>query len=170
MSAINNASRREDSYAQTPFPNRVPLPEPATAMSSDRRPIDVLRVVIMTVAFAVAGLSFLVLNPARAAASSVVIKMGDEPPMFEPATVKIKVGETVEWLNNGGAVHSVTADPDDASDAHDVTLPNGAAAFDSGFMPPGTMFTHTFMVPGTYHYVCIPHEKAGMVGTIVVTK
>jgi plastocyanin len=170
MNAINNPLRREDSYAQTPLPNRVPLPEPATAMPSDRRPMDFLRFVIVNVAFAVAVLSSLMLIPARAATSSVVIKMGDKPPMFDPATVTIKVGETVEWLNAGGVVHSVTADPDDATDAHDVSLPKGATTFDSGFMPPGTMFDHTFMVPGTYHYVCIPHEKAGMVGTIVVTK
>ena len=170
MSAFNNSLRREGSYTQMPFPNIVPPPEPAMAGSSNWRPTDVLRFVIVTVAFAVAVLYSLMLSPAQAASSSVVIKMGDEPPMFEPATVTIKVGETVEWLNDGSAVHSVTADPDDATDAHDVALPKGATSFDSGFMPPGTMFDHTFMVPGTYHYVCIPHEKAGMVGTIVVTK
>jgi plastocyanin len=28
---------------------------------------------------------------------------------------------------------------------------------------------HTFDVPGTYQYFCIPHEMAGMTGTVVVT-
>jgi plastocyanin len=60
--------------------------------------------------------------------------------------------------------------PEDATNVNDVSLPKGAATFDSGFMPPGATFDYTFTVPGTYHYFCVPHEKAGMVGTIVVKK
>ncbi len=29
-------------------------------------------------------------------------------------------------------------------------------------------FSRTFDEPGTYRYICIPHEGAGMVGTVVV--
>jgi len=29
-------------------------------------------------------------------------------------------------------------------------------------------FSHTFDVPGTYSYVCIPHETSSMVGTVIV--
>jgi plastocyanin len=68
---------------------------------------------------------------------------------------------------HGAVVHSVTAVPDDASNAKDVSLPKGAPTFDSGFMAPGGTFEYTFTVPGTYRYFCVPHEKAGMVGTIV---
>src|SRR5713226_9272722 len=49
-------------------------------------------------------------------------------------------------------------------------IPPGAKPFDSGFMRPGTTFDYTFTVPGTYRYTCVPHEKDGMNGTVVVTK
>ena len=32
----------------------------------------------------------------------------------------------------------------------------------------GESFEHTFTAEGVYHYYCIPHEGAGMVGAIVV--
>ncbi len=129
-----------------------------------------LRILVVMLVLAAALLLTLMPNPARAATSSIVIRMGDKPPIYEPAKVTIKVGETVEWVNNGAVVHSVTAVPDDASSATDVSLPKGASTFDSGFMPPGGTFDYTFTVPGTYRYFCVPHEKAGMVGTIVVKK
>ncbi|TKX52502.1 halocyanin, partial [Halorubrum sp. SS7] len=37
-----------------------------------------------------------------------------------------------------------------------------------GRLENGDRFDHTFTVPGTYEYVCIPHRKAGMFGTVVV--
>ncbi len=46
----------------------------------------------------------------------------------------------------------------------------GAAAFDSGFIPPGGDYSYTYTVPGTYRRFCLPHEKAGMVGVVVVKK
>lgn len=35
-------------------------------------------------------------------------------------------------------------------------------------MDPKTTFEHTFAVPGTYRYFCIPHEGAKMQGTVIV--
>jgi plastocyanin len=49
-----------------------------------------------------------------------------------------------------------------------VSLPAGAAPFDSGSMQEGDIFRHTFTVPGTYTYLCVPHDRMGMVGRIVV--
>jgi plastocyanin len=112
-----------------------------------------------------------VVVPATAIAGpAVVIKMTDKPPTFEPKTASIKVGQTVEWVNNAATLHSVTADPDSAQKPGDVSLPPGAKPFDSGFMKPGGTFDYTFTVPGTYKYLCVPHEKDGMIGTIVVSK
>ncbi|QBQ54317.1 plastocyanin/azurin family copper-binding protein [Nitrosococcus wardiae] len=34
-------------------------------------------------------------------------------------------------------------------------------------MPPGGTYRHTFTVPGTYRYFCIPHEAQGMMGETV---
>jgi plastocyanin len=36
-------------------------------------------------------------------------------------------------------------------------------------MAPGAVFEHTFRVAGTYRYICVPHELAGMIGTVIVT-
>jgi plastocyanin len=37
-----------------------------------------------------------------------------------------------------------------------------------GAITSGDTYEHTFEVPGTYHYFCIPHERGGMVGTVTV--
>jgi plastocyanin len=100
---------------------------------------------------------------------------------FEPVTVTIAVGETVTWDNVGSLGHSVTA--------YEEELPNGAAYFasggfeseaaaqdayipgdrESGDIPGGETYEHTFETAGTYEYFCIPHETTGMVGTVKVT-
>jgi len=108
--------------------------------------------------------------PAAATTQSVLVKMADTPALYEPAKVTVKVGQPVEWINTGKDVHSVTLVPDDAQNPKDVAELKGAATFDSGFMAPGSKFTYAFTVPGTYHYFCVPHEKAGMVGVVVVKK
>ncbi len=98
----------------------------------------------------------------------VVIKMSDKPPRFLPDKVTVKVGDTVEWVNNAKTLHSVDADPSMVQRKQDVVLPNGAKPFDSGFMQPGASFDYTFTVPGTYKYTCVPHEKDAMNGTVIV--
>jgi len=87
---------------------------------------------------------------------------------FAPATIHVKAGQTVAFRNNALITHTVTADPSKASDPKDAALPAGVAAFDSGDISPGQVYTHAFTVPGTYTYFCMHHESDGMVGTIVV--
>jgi plastocyanin len=103
-----------------------------------------------------------------AAAPTVVIKMSDKPPKFLPDNVTIKSGQTIEWVNNAKTLHSVDGDPSMALKPADVSLPAGAKPFDSGFMRPGMTWEYTFKVPGTYKYTCVPHEKDGMNGEVVV--
>jgi plastocyanin len=129
-----------------------------------------LRIIVSIAALAVAAALTMLPAPAKASTQSVLIKMGDTPAVYEPAKVTVKAGQPVEWINTGKNVHSVTLVPDDAQNPQDVSEPMGATTFDSGFMAPGSKFTHTFTVPGTYHYFCVPHEKAGMVGVVVVKK
>jgi plastocyanin len=108
-------------------------------------------------------------RPANATApATVVIKMLDTPPSFEPAQVRIHVGDTVKWENVGNSVHHATDDPAAAINPADVVKPAGAKSFDSGFIPPGASFTYTFTVPGTYKYVCAAHETSGMLGEVMV--
>lgn len=87
---------------------------------------------------------------------------------FDPGTVTIQSGETVTWRNSSQVAHTVTADPDLAGDPSNVQLPEGAQTFDSGNIAPGDSYSRTFDVPGTYEYICIPHEAQGMTGTLVV--
>lgn len=125
-------------------------------------------------ALAIAGIAALVTGvatapdpaDARADDPAAVVKMvGIE---FQPDTVTITTGETVEWVNESKLTHTVTADPTKAAKAANVTLPDGAEPFDSGDVAPGETYRRTFTVPGTYGYFCVPHEAAGMTGTVVV--
>jgi plastocyanin len=101
-------------------------------------------------------------------APAVVVRMTDNL-KFVPAKVTIEAGQTVEWENTSLLVHTVTANPALVSNAQDVSLPAGAKPFDSGRVFPEKTFTHTFTVPGTYKYCCVPHEENGMIGEVVVT-
>ena len=89
---------------------------------------------------------------------------------FAPNHVPIHVGDRVEWKNTSVLVHTATDMPGLASNPKDAALPQGAKGFNSGNLAPGATYRHTFSVPGTYRYFCIPHEAAGMLGTIVVTR
>ncbi|HSP07563.1 MAG TPA: cytochrome D1 domain-containing protein [Acidobacteriota bacterium] len=83
----------------------------------------------------------------------VVVKMQGPPPRFAPETVTIEAGTTVEWINSGTKVHTVTGDD---------------GAWDSGSMEPGEKFSHRFDHKGTFKYYCVPHHDLGMTGTIIV--
>ena len=71
---------------------------------------------------------------------------------FQPYSLEIAPGDTVTWVNNSEAAHTVTGDD--------------LAFDDSGLIEPGGSFSLTFDEPGTFHYKCAPHP--GMVGVIVV--
>jgi len=97
-------------------------------------------------------------------AATVVMHMHS----FEPVTTTIKAGQTVRWNNTSIIWHTVTDDATKAKDANNVAMPAGAEAFDSGKVEGGSNWWHTFSVPGTYKYICKPHESKGMVGSVVV--
>jgi plastocyanin len=56
--------------------------------------------------------------------------------------LRVKVGTTVNWTNNDGIVHTVTAVD---------------GSFDSGFFGEGESWSHTFDTVGEFEYFCIPH-------------
>lgn len=93
----------------------------------------------------------------------------DDSVRFDPATLTVKVGETVTWRNTStGMVHTATSDPAEVVDPAHVQLPASAAPWNSGPIPGGESWSHAFDVPGEYRYCCVPHELAGMVATIIV--
>jgi plastocyanin len=96
---------------------------------------------------------------------------------FDPEALTVAVGDTVRWVNTSGRAHTVTA--------YGSKLPDGATFFASGDFEttPAARegwsdgeggihscdaYEHTFETAGEYTYVCIPHERAGMTGRIVV--
>jgi plastocyanin len=88
---------------------------------------------------------------------------------FMPRHITIKAGQSVEWNNTAALeTHTVTADPSLAKAKADVALPPAAEPFNSGSLKPGETFRHTFAVPSTYRYFCIPHEQMGMIGEVEV--
>lgn len=94
---------------------------------------------------------------------------------FDPETVTITQGGTVTWENVGSIDHTVTAYGDEIPDSS-VYFASGG--FDSeqtarqnmedGLIAGGETFEHTLDRPGRYEYFCIPHESAGMTGTVRV--
>ena len=99
--------------------------------------------------------------------SSIVVQMNDQL-RFTPTEITIKAGDTVEWRNIGLIPHTVTADPRRAPSSRNIELPDGAEAFDSGWVTSGQSFRYTFSEPGVYRYVCLPHERSLMLGTVIV--
>ena len=88
---------------------------------------------------------------------------------YEPASITVPKGATVTWKNVSSVPHTITTDQSKAANMSDASVPSGAQPWDSGSVNGGQSYSHTFDVPGTYRYFCLPHESLGMVGTIVVT-
>lgn len=108
-------------------------------------------------------------SPRAEPSAAAVVTMTDDDE-FTPPTVTVHLGETVLFKNTSRRVHTVTADPKLAKDPKHVELPPGAATFDSGKLKSGDSYRHAFDVLGRYTYFCIPHERMGMIGHVVVTK
>lgn len=71
---------------------------------------------------------------------------------FDPAELTIMEGDIVTWTNNHTFNHTSTSDD--------------GSTWDSGIIPPGESFSHTFTAAGTYPYHCTIHLS--MTGTITV--
>lgn len=101
-----------------------------------------------------------------AAAETVKISMKNR--QFAPATLTVKVGSSIEWLNDDQDVHLVVS-------GKDLQDPSLGKPLDSGTLLPGQYFIYTFTKPGKYPYMCVIHwslesvtGKGGMVGEVVV--
>lgn len=78
--------------------------------------------------------------------------------VFEPKTLKVKVGTKVTWNSAPGEFHSVdSGDAQSGPQAGPLKAPVGF-----------TTYSYTFDKPGTYKYICQPHVSVGMVGEVVV--
>jgi plastocyanin len=97
--------------------------------------------------FALGSLLFLLVPAAAGADRDVRIVDFD----YAPATVTIRVGDTVTWTNRDPVEHTATAT-------------NGS--FDTGLIAPDGSARIRFTRAGTYAYLCTPHPD--MRGTVVV--
>ncbi|MFC4549774.1 MULTISPECIES: plastocyanin/azurin family copper-binding protein [Halorussus] len=107
---------------------------------------------------------------------------GEEAEYATEADLPVKVGPGGRLTFEPGTDRPLAVDPGTTvrfvweSDNHNIAVhdqPDGAewqgtpgdygTVYDRGYE-----YSHTFEVEGTYEFVCIPHETAGMVGTIVV--
>jgi plastocyanin len=126
----------------------------------------------------VAGVSVIGLSGCLSASGGSEYDIGMSIHAFEPQRFTVDVGDTVVWRNTSAHAHTITA--------FEETLPAEAIFFSSGdfeneqsareawsdgtagSLYQGDTFSHTFEVAGEYPYFCIPHERNGMVGTIIV--
>lgn len=93
--------------------------------------------------------------PAQAAPAAVTVSMKDFE--FAPIEIRVKVGTTITWKNDGAKPHSATA---------------ADKSFDTAIFQPGEAKSATFSTAGTFAYFCqlhgTPDGKNGMVGTVIV--
>ncbi len=71
---------------------------------------------------------------------------------FSPASITVRPGAVVTFVNRGAALHTVTARD---------------GAFDSGLLASGTTYRRAFPTPGTYAFFCSIHPN--MLGTVLVS-
>jgi plastocyanin len=89
-------------------------------------------------------------SPQAGASATRSVTVGDY--FYRPKDLTVEAGDTVSWVNEGGAPegHTVTGD-----------------GFDSGVMHKGDTYDHRFGSPGSFDYVCTLHPN--MTGSVTVT-
>ncbi|WP_370246699.1 plastocyanin/azurin family copper-binding protein [Nocardioides sp.] len=88
---------------------------------------------------------------ASAKAAPVVVRIKNYA--YDKANLTVKVGQTVTWINEDSAPHT-------------VTVTSGPESFDSGTMAQGDEFSFTFTQAGVYEYYCAVHPD--MVAKVTV--
>jgi len=115
---------------------------------------------------AVAGCVLGVSGSARAA--TFTVSANSTNLTFNPATVTIDVGDTVQWTNLAvPPVHNVVqiSESDWNANNGNNPLPGG---FNSGPAGSVSTFSRTFNTAGTFFYTCQPHDINGMKGRVIV--
>lgn len=74
---------------------------------------------------------------------------------FAPLKIKIKLGDTVTWVNGDADTHTVTA-VYHFQDEDDVSHIFIGEAWDSGDINPGQSYSKTFDEAGTFEYMSLP--------------
>lgn len=98
--------------------------------------------------------------------ATVSMETNDNGSHFTPHVVWVEQGGTVTWeLASGSHTTTAYAKKNDTPQR----IPEKANGWDSGTLSEqGKTFKHTFETVGVYDYFCVPHEAAGMLGTVIV--
>lgn len=119
----------------------------------------------------IAALAALPLAIARPAPEVEIAMRGTargERVWFTPLGVAVAPSTRVRFVNRDpGNSHTATA-YHPMNFERPKRVPDAAIPFHSGFLLPGDTFEVVLDAPGVYDYYCQPHERAGMVGRIVV--
>ena len=102
------------------------------------------------------AVSLLLFNPGRVEAGSVapnVVTVEIHNFAFQPATVTVHPGDTIEWKNEDSAPHTATAE-------------TPKPGFDSGVIQSGKSWRYDAPEKGTYNYICKIHPY--MKGKLIV--
>ena len=94
-------------------------------------------------------------SAAQRATKPVVHTVVIDAAKFSPATLTIRPGDSVEWVNKDLVAHTATQE----------AAKNG---FESGAIPPGKSWRRTFKTAGELAYLCRFHPT--MKGTLQVRK
>jgi len=89
-------------------------------------------------------------STAANASAPAVVHVAIKNMKFDPATVEVKSGDTVEWKNEDITPHTATAIP---------SMNSGPIASDQSWR-------HTYTEPGDFPYACTFHPE--MKGTVIV--
>lgn len=90
-------------------------------------------------------------QPAPGDDASATIRVSIKDLAFSAATLRIKVGQTVEWVNGDPLAHTVTADD---------------KSWGSGFLNQAGRYRRRFTAAGSFPYHCQPHPQ--MRATVIV--
>jgi plastocyanin len=95
-------------------------------------------------------------------ATKIIIPEGAAIPedgkiFYNPETINISTGTTVEWINEDAAMHTATSG---------IPASGADGVFDSGILNLGDTYQFTFADVGNYDYYCILHPW--MIGTVNV--
>ncbi len=105
----------------------------------------------------------------------VRMELRDGTYRYDPATLTIKVGDTVRWLNVNGFPHNVSFYQDQvpagAVDFLRTAMPNQLSPLNGPLLTDSLAtyeITFAGAPSGTYNYYCLPHEALGMKARLTI--
>lgn len=88
-----------------------------------------------------------------------------EDARFEPQVIQAQTGSVIKFVVMEG-LHTVTAyHPDNRRPQR---IPEEAVPFDSGILKAGDIWFFRPEIKGVYDYFCLPHERMGHAGRVLV--